>query len=91
MIATFLLQELLRLMGMSDVVYWVNVVCVGLSIGVPLCVISTIQLTYEAWEPIFIEFTNPLIVFLIFLFFVIGSILIVLLISVICFTGGVLD
>ena len=71
------------MMGMTNLVYWVNTLGIGLSIGLPLCLISTIQIVMPMYKVPLLNFSSPTIVFTTLLFFVIGTLLIVLLITVI--------
>ncbi|XP_022665838.1 ATP-binding cassette sub-family A member 1-like isoform X2 [Varroa destructor] len=70
------LREMIRMMGMTDVVYWVNCLLVGLSTGIPICVILTLGLC--TGEHAAIVFTDWSLVFTMLFVFTVGAILIVL-------------
>ncbi|XP_018495294.1 uncharacterized protein LOC108864342 [Galendromus occidentalis] len=78
------IRELMRMMGLSDTVYWTSAMCVGLGIGLPLCMISTYQLCGGFNQIPSFDTSAPTLVLTILLFFVIGTLLVVLLVTVIC-------
>ena len=78
------------MMGMTDLVYWMGTLSVSLSIGLPLCLISTIQIVTPMGSVPLLNFSSPTIVFTTLLFFVIGMLLIVLLMTVIFNSGSLL-
>lgn len=77
------------MMGMSDTVYWISVICTGLGIGLPLCLISTYQVCGGFNRSPFFEFSDPQVIFCVLLFYVIGTLLSLLLVTVVCYTGEI--
>lgn len=84
---TFLPQELLRMMGLADSVYWTNAFLVGLINALPLCALVTASLCIQFGSVACLLRTNSALVFVVFLSYAIGIILMALLVSVLVKSG----
>ncbi|OQR71608.1 ATP-binding cassette sub-family A member 1-like [Tropilaelaps mercedesae] len=72
------LREMMRMMGLSDAVYWINAVLVGLVPGLAICLILTAGMCFGPNAAI--RLSDASLVFCIFVTFTIGAILFVLLV-----------